>query len=182
MVEARLAVIAIAAAAGIVGLVPHIPAQDAIVFCEAADDVLHIAFQAGILRGIGQRRLAGPLYPAGIVHPGNRRVLRAELVGRVPAGIEQDQQRLDVMPGGDRQEGINAFLEARRVLDPQRVMQEDPHGGHAHAFRPTQLAVDLGGVEAFGLPHLKLVDGGSIDVVGADQPLLLAIPGIGLVF
>ena len=151
-----------------------------LVLGEAADHVLHIGFQPRILRGIGQRLGARALHPAGIVHAGNGRMLRPQLGIGIPAGIEQHEKRLDAVPGRNRQKGIHALLEARRILLPQRVMQEHPHGGHAHALRPAQLLVDRGGIEARRLPHLQLVDGIGGNIVAAHRPFLLAVPGIGL--
>ncbi len=107
-------------------------------------------------------------------------MLDTQLRVRVPARIEQDEDRLDVVLGGDRQKGVDALLETFRVLFPQLVMQEDAHGVHADAFGIAQFGVDFLRVEAARFPHLELVDGVLGGEVAADQPTLMAVPGIGL--
>ena len=97
-----------------------------------------------------------------------------------PSSCRTAPKRLDAVSGGDRQESIDAFLEAGRILLPKGIMQEHAHGGHAHALRPAQFLVDLGGIEAGLLPHLQLVDGVGRDIVAAHQPFLLAVPAFGL--
>ena len=66
------------------------------------------------------------------------------------------------------------------ILLPEQVVQEDAHGVHADAFGPAQFAVDGGGIEGIGLPHLEFVDRGGGQKVRAHRPGLLGIPGIGL--
>ena len=81
--------------------------------------------------------------------------------------------------GGDSQEGIDSLPEPSLILLPQQIVQEHSHRVHADALRPAQLQVNPFGVERVGLPHLKLVDRGGWGVVGADQPGLFFIPGVG---
>jgi hypothetical protein len=50
---------------------------------------------------------------------------------RVPDRIEEHEHRADVVPRGDVQEHVNALPKAGRVLLPEQVVQEDPHGVHA---------------------------------------------------
>ena len=82
--------------------------------------------------------------------------------------------------GGDLEELVNALLEALRILLPQQIVQEDAHGVHAQRFRPAQFLVDLLRIEGLCLPHLQFVDRAGGNVVGAHQPGLLLIPGVGL--
>jgi hypothetical protein len=77
----------------IVRLVPDIPAEDALVFAERADHALHVDLELRVVSGVGETRAAGALHPAGVVHAGNGRMLRAQLRIRVPAGVEEHEQR-----------------------------------------------------------------------------------------
>ncbi len=56
---------------------------------------------------------------------------------RVPAGIKQNEDRSDVVLRRNTQERINFLGKARRILLPQKVVQEDSHGVHSQAFGPT---------------------------------------------
>ena len=49
------------------------------------------------------------------------------------------------MPGGDREELIDAFLEAIRILFPQKIVEIDTHRVHAERLRPAELAIDAFG-------------------------------------
>ena len=113
---------------------------------------------------------------------GDRRVLFSKTRVGIPAGIEQNEQRLDVMFGRDLEEAIDAALEAGRVLLPEQVMQEDAHGVHSNGLGPAEFLVDAGGIEGIGLPHLEFVDCGGGEVVGADEPGLAGVPAFGLCF
>src|SRR3546814_13695327 len=72
------------AAALVVGFVPQIPYDDALVVRKRPDDVFHIGFELVILTRILQPRLAGRLDPARIVDAGDRRALQAIDRVRVP--------------------------------------------------------------------------------------------------
>src|SRR5437899_5182957 len=96
----------VVAAAGVVRLVPYIPAEDAVVFGESADNPLHIGFEARNLGRIGERFGAGTLYPSRVMHSRNRIVLFPQSLCRIPAGIKQNQQRSELMARSDRQKLI----------------------------------------------------------------------------
>src|SRR5262245_20893218 len=74
----------------------------------------------------------------------------------------------------------DALFEAGRILLPEQVMQEDPHGIHSYRFGPAELFVDLERVERRLLPHFELVDRRLGYVVAPDQPGLARVPGICL--
>jgi hypothetical protein len=169
-------------AAGIVrpGLVPKIPAEDAIVVGESADDAFNVCLQPRILVWIGQRRGAWALNPSRVVDAGNRWMLRAEARMRIPAGIEEHQQRTNVMLRGDGQKLIKALPEAGGILLPKQIMQKDAHGVHAHRFRPSEFGIDLSGIEGCLLPHLELIDSRLGDVIAAHEPRLLHVPRVRL--
>ncbi len=59
----------------------------------------------------------------------------------LPAGVEEDQQRLDVMLRGDAKEVVEPFGEALGVLLPELILQKDAHGVHADGFGKTQFLV-----------------------------------------
>ena len=146
----------------------------------AADDPADVGLQPRIRRRILQRLRARSLHPAGVVHAGRRRVLLAELRVRIPARIEEHEQRLDVVLRGDVEEPVDPLPIAVGVLLPRQIVQEHPHRRHAEAFGPAELLVDRSRIERVRLPHLELVDGGGRDVVAADQPWLLRVPVVGL--
>jgi hypothetical protein len=83
------------------------------------------------------------------------------------------------MPRRNGQESVDALPEARRILLPEQVVQEDAHGIHAHRFRPAEFPVDLDRIEGRFLPHLQLVDRRLGHVIAANQPWLSRVPGIG---
>src|SRR5579883_2043432 len=80
----------------------------------------------------------------------------------------------------ESQELVDSLGEALRVLLPNQVVQEYAHRVHADAFRPPKLLVDTIRVEAFGLPHLDLIDGGRGDEIRSHEPGLLRVPSISL--
>ena len=81
----------------IVGLVPDVPAEDAVVVGEGADDAGDVGLELGLVGGVEQALLAGALDPAGVVDAGDGRVLRAEVRVGLPAGVEEDEQGADVV-------------------------------------------------------------------------------------
>ncbi len=107
-------------------------------------------------------------------------MLRTEVRIGLPAGVEEDQQGFDVVLRGDGEEGVETPFEALGILLPELVLQEDAHGVHADALGHAELFVVQTRVEGGCLKHLELVDGVGRDVVGANEPGLLLIPGVGL--
>ena len=170
------------AVVGVVGLVPEVPGEDAGVVGEGADDAGDVGAELGFDGGICEAGEAGALDPAGVVHAGDGRMLRAEVRVGLPAGVEEHEERADVVFRGDGEEGVEALLEAVGVLLPELVLEEDAHGVHADGFSEAELTVVDRGVEGLGLEHLEFVDGVGGDVVRADEPGLLCVPGVGLGF
>src|SRR5882757_2714351 len=84
-------VLGVVAAPLVVWLIPYIPRQDAVIVCERTDNALYEGLQPWILRSILKRLRAGALHPAGVMHAGNRRPLRARLEIRIPARVEQHE-------------------------------------------------------------------------------------------
>ena len=113
---------------GIIRFVPQVPSQNAVVIAELAqhsgDVVLHDRGVAGIAEAFGTRAL----HPSGVVHARCRRSLGTGLGERVPAGVEQDEKRLDAVVRGDPHELSETVLEPLAILGPQLVVQEDPDG------------------------------------------------------
>ncbi len=81
---------------------------------KAADDALHVGFEFRVVSGVGEAGATRILHPAGVVHAGNGRTLRPELWIRIPAGIEQHQQRLDAVFRGDGRGTGRCACETRR--------------------------------------------------------------------
>ena len=44
---------------GVIGFVPDIPAEDAIVFGEGSDDALYVGFEARLVGGVGEANRTG---------------------------------------------------------------------------------------------------------------------------
>src|SRR5437763_7828432 len=84
------------------------------------------------------------------------------------------------MTGCDIEELLYALLESFRILLPQQVVEKYAHGVHAELLRPTQLQVDAPRIKSVRLPHLELIDGVVWDVVAAQRPGLLRVPGVRL--
>ena len=60
------------------------------------------------------------------------------------------------------------------------VLQEHPDRLHAAAFGHSVLVVIERGIPGGGLKHFELVDGVGGNEVGADEPGLLRVPGVGV--
>ena len=58
-------------------------------------------------------------------------------------------------------------------------MEKNAHGVHAERLSPAEFGINARGIESVGLPHFELVDGVGGDVVAADEPGLLVVPGVG---
>jgi hypothetical protein len=97
---------------------------------------------------------------------------------RIPAGVEQHEQRLDAMAGRDADELRQSGLETARILRVQLVVQEDPHGIESVQTSPTEFGVDAARVIGAWLEHLQLVDRSGGDEVGADRPALGLVPTV----
>ena len=147
--------------------------MDAAVGAEPADDAGHVGLERIVPRAVGEDPRAGALHPSRVVQARLRRALLAQLRGRVPHGVEQDEDHADPVPVGDREEPVHPRQEPRRVLLPEQVVEEDPDAVEPQPLGPAQLAVDRRRVEGVRLPHLELVDRRAGDVVAADQPGML---------
>jgi hypothetical protein len=108
-------------------------------------------------------------------------VLAAQFGQRIPAGVQEDEQRFDTVASCDGDKLREAPLETTLILQPQQVVEEDPHRVESVQLCPAEFDVDALGAECVGLKHLQLVAGLRGDVVGADQPALRFIPAIGTV-
>src|SRR5206468_8789795 len=104
--------------------IPHVPGQNAGVIGKRPDHTFYVSSEPSFLRGIAQCFGAGALYPSGIVHARNRRMLWSEFRIWIPTGIEQHKNRADVVLRRDAQEGINSLLKAPGVLLPEEIVQK----------------------------------------------------------
>ena len=86
--------------------------------------------------------MPGALDPAGVVDAGDGRGGCGPRWGLVSQQeSKEDEQRLDVVPGGDAEEGVEALLEAFGVPLPELVLEEDARGVHADGLGHAELAV-----------------------------------------
>src|SRR5580698_2056395 len=164
----------------VVRLVPHVPCKNARVVGECAHHAFDVTFEARILRWVGENFSARRLHPAGVVHAGNRRMLRSKLWVRIPARIEKDKHWPYVVTGCDGEEFVDAVLEALRILLPEQVVQKHAHRVHADALSPAQFAVNRSWIKSISLPHLQLINGSRWQKIRAHRPWLFLIPRIGL--
>ncbi len=86
------------------------------------------------------------------------------------------------MFAGDIEVSGHALFKAGGVLLPCGVMEEDAHTVEADGLGKAEFFVDGGGVEARGLPHFELVDGGGGDEVATAEPAFVGVPGVGFFF
>lgn len=98
----------------------------------------------------------------------------------IPAAVEQHEQRADAVRVRDRQERVDAALEAFGILDPELVVEEHAHRVHPDPLGEAEFVIDPLGIPGRRLPHLELVDRGGGGVVRAHQPGLPRVPGLGL--
>ncbi len=105
-------------------------------------------------------------------------MLRAQVGQRIPAGIEDHKHGTDMMLRRDGQKAVDAFLKTCGILLPEQVVEKDPHRVHAHRLCPGEFGIDLGRVEGCLLPHFQLVDRRLGNVITANQPRLLRVPGV----
>jgi len=112
------------------------------------------------------------------MHPRNGRVLHAQPGIGIPATVEQYQQRLDAVPGGDGQEGVDAFLEARGILlaTACRARRHAWWSCPWPAPQPNSLSIWAGSKLASCHISSWLMALAGI-IIAAHQPFLLAVPG-----
>ena len=93
----------------VVGLVHEVPELNAGVVGEMPNHSRDIVFQFVVPGGVAENFNAGRLDPAGVVNVRNGVVLLAELREGVPATVEEDEHRPDVVLLGDVEELIEAL-------------------------------------------------------------------------
>ncbi len=170
----RRALLCVGAVAVVVGLVPEIPGEDAVVVGEGCDDALRRRLRgADTARGLRERARRGLCTQPELWTPGMGGCCGPSLGLGSQQESKSTKMRADVVLRGDGEKGVDALLEAFGILLPKLVVEEDAHGVHADGLRPAQLLVDLLRVKGIGLPHFQLVDGAAVDVVAADEPWLL---------
>lgn len=165
-------------ARGIVGFIPQVPTQHAIVVAELAQHTRDVVVQRAGIAAVIEAFSTRTLHPPGVVHPSPWRPLPTRSGERVPAGVEQDKERFDVVSRRDGDELREPGLETGRVLGPQQVVEEDSHGVEPVKPRKAQLVVDAPGIVCAWLEHLELVDGVRGDVVCTDEPAVRLIPAM----
>ncbi|MNS21450.1 hypothetical protein D3C72_532110 [compost metagenome] len=84
------------------------------------------------------------------------------------------------MLGAQAEELLDAGDQAVAIVLPDDKRQVGAQGVVAQRTGPAQLLTDGGGIEGLGLPHLGPIDRGAGQIVEAQQPGLLVIPGVGL--
>ena len=138
-----------------------------------AGDIGAIAVDS--LRLVTQPCHARRLDPARIMHARNRRMLRAELWIRIPAAVEQHQQRLDTCASRRwSRNSIDPPFEAGGILLPKLIMQEHAHRVHADPLGPSRARGRCAcRIPSLGLPHLQLIDRGGREC-SWNQPAMAA--------
>ena len=106
-------------------------------------------------------------------------MLFAKLRVGVPAGIEQNEKRLNVVLFRNLEEGVDTLLEASGILLPRQVVQKNTHGVEPNRFRPTEFLIDTRAIKRVRLPHLQLIDFRRWRVVASNEPRVFRIPLVG---
>src|SRR5215469_1461447 len=165
---------------GVRRLIPDVPGKNPRIRSKRPDNSFDVITQPPLLRRIAQSLRSWALYPARVVHARYRRTLRTELWIRIPAGIEEDENWPDVVPRGEVEKLLDPLLEACRILLPDEIVQEYPHGVHTQPLRPSQLLVYFRRIKGRRLPHFQLINGVGGDEIAAHEPGLMLIPLVGL--
>ncbi len=105
-------------------------------------------------------------------------MLRTEARVGLPAGIEEDKNRTDVVLCRDRKKLVETPARGPWIVQPPLVLQKDAYGVHPDGLGHAQLFVIQRRIECGVLKHLQFVDGIGRHVVGPDQPRLLLVPGV----
>src|SRR5690606_2395795 len=100
----------------VIGFVPYVPTENALVFRKMGDDTFHVALQTWILCAVLKHMLTGALYPTRIMHVRFGVPLLASYRKWIPAGIEENKQRPDAMLVGQPQKVFDSGNKARRIL------------------------------------------------------------------
>ena len=166
-------------ACGVIGFIPQVPTQNAVVVAELAQHSSDVFVKRAGVAAVVNVFGPGALHPPGIVYAGSGRALPTQPGERVPAGIEQHKKRLDPMARRDADELRQAGLESLAVLGPQLIVQEYPHRVESMKAGHAQLVIDASRVVGAGLKHFELIDGRRGGVVDAHQPALRLVPVVG---
>ena len=88
-------------AGGIVGLIPQVPTQNAVIVAELGQHSRDIVVQTATVAGVVEVFSARALHPAGVVDPRFRRALRARSGERIPTRVEEDEEWFDAVARRD---------------------------------------------------------------------------------
>lgn len=113
---------------------------------------------------------------------GSWRWLGAGRIGFVPAVVEEDKDRDDVMFFCDLQILVHAIFESCGILLPGQVVEEDAHAVQSDGCGVAQFTIDGTRIEAGSLPHFELVDRRAGDEVAAPEPSFGSVPFGGFCF
>src|SRR6202140_5974471 len=166
---------------GIVGLIPQVPTQNAIIIAELTQHSRDIVVQNAAITAVTEVLSTRALHPPGVGHSRSWRTLRTRPRERIPAGVEQDKEWFDAVVCRDGDELRQTALKALAILGPQLIVKEDPHSVDPEEPSHAQLPIDAPGIISARLKHLELIYRVCSDVVRADQPTLRLIPAVGAV-
>src|SRR5258708_8543224 len=108
------------------------------------------------------------------------RALLTEFGIGIPAGIEQNENRADLVLIRNLKKYLHAFAESCRILLPKKVVKKNAHGIQADRLGPAELQVNAFRIERVRLPHFEFVDGRRGNVIAAHKPGLFGVPVRGL--
>jgi hypothetical protein len=91
--------------------------------------------------------------------PRPRRALPTRFGERIPTGVKEDKEWFDAVARRDGDKLRETHLEARGIMRPELIVQENPHRVEPVQPGPAELGIDAPRVEGVGLKHLELVDG-----------------------
>src|SRR6185437_17087692 len=101
------------------------PCQNSFIAAEVQNDFLNILQGALELFRVAQDIRSRALDPSRVVNTRPRRLLRSGLGKRIPNGIEQHQNRADMVFVAELQKRIDAMLEGAGILVPRKIVQEN---------------------------------------------------------
>ncbi len=160
-------------------LVIKVPKVNPLILAESPKDVLHIDLQPRKFR-LRPSRIPRRPNPPAVMNPLLRRWLSSNRGIRIPAIIEENKQRPNLVLRSNLQKRRHPLLKSFRVSLISQIMEINPNRVHPNPFRPSQLPINRPRIPTLRLPHLQLVDRSRRQKVSPDNPRLLRLPLVSL--
>lgn len=162
--------------ARVVGLVPEVPSDHAVVVFKVTHDAAHILLELVELDWIVDNIVTGGLHPLRVMHTRDGRRLRTQSGIGQPAGVKQDKHHANVMLVGDIQKCLEALEKSLGILSPQKVVEKNTDNTHAQVGSIAKFTVDGFQIKGICLEHFQFIDSGAGRKVGACLPSHFLLP------